>query len=176
MNHYEVLGVAPDAPAEDVRRAYLRLARVHHPDFHAGGTPGERAAADRRMRQINEAWAVLGDTRNRRRYDVEQKLRGALPDDEPGDEFVPFDIADDEADPRDAPDVPYRSAPVTTSRRLVALVPAGVFGLSVATGAVGMVVGGPGLLALALILFGVSCLLFLVAPLLALSEARRDEG
>jgi hypothetical protein len=176
VNHYEVLGVAPTATAEDVRRAYLRLARLHHPDFHAGGSAGERAEADRRMRQINEAWAVLGDDRRRRRYDVEEKLRGALPGDEPGDVFVPFDITDDGPDPRDAPDVPYRPAPVTTRRRLLSLAPAVVFGASVVTGAVGMVVSGPGLLALALILFGISCLLFLVIPLLALSEARRDEG
>ena len=168
--------MAVDAPPEEVRRAYLRLAREHHPDFHAGGSPRERAEADRRMRQINEAWAVLGDARRRRRYDVEQKLRGALPDDEPGDVFVPFDVGDDGPDPRDAPDVPYRPAKVTTARRLISLAPAAVFGLSVLTGSVGMVVGGPGLLALALILFGMSCLLFIVVPLVALSEARRDEG
>ena len=173
---YEVLGVAPDAPPEEVRRAYLRLARRHHPDFHADASAGERAEADRRMREINEAWAVLGDARRRRRYDVEQKLRGAQPGDEPGDVFVPFDVSDDGPDPRDAPDVPYRPARVTTARRLLSLAPAAVFAASVVTGAVGMVVGGPGLLALALILFGLSCLLFLVIPLVALSEARRDEG
>lgn len=50
MNPYEVLGVDPGATPDEVRRAYLALARRHHPD--AGGD----AAA---MRQVNEAWRSL---------------------------------------------------------------------------------------------------------------------
>jgi DnaJ domain len=47
---YEVLGVPPSATAEEIRRAYLALARRHHPD--AGGS----AEA---MRRLNEAWSAL---------------------------------------------------------------------------------------------------------------------
>jgi hypothetical protein len=47
---YEVLGVPPTASAEEIRRAYLTLARRHHPD--AGGSTDE-------MRRLNEAWSAL---------------------------------------------------------------------------------------------------------------------
>ena len=60
---YELLGVAPDASAADVRAAYRRAARAHHPDRH-----GEHAAA--RMAAVNAAWEVLGDPRRRSEYDL----------------------------------------------------------------------------------------------------------
>lgn len=69
MTHYEVLGVAPTAPAADIRRAYLRLAREHHPDRYAGRADPASAAAEERMRSVNEAWAVLGDPQRRSAYD-----------------------------------------------------------------------------------------------------------
>jgi hypothetical protein len=50
MSPYEVLGVPPNATPDEIRRAYLALARRHHPD--AGGTADE-------MRRLNEAWAAL---------------------------------------------------------------------------------------------------------------------
>jgi hypothetical protein len=50
MSPYEVLGVSPSASPEEIRRAYLALARLHHPD--AGGNVSE-------MRRLNEAWAAL---------------------------------------------------------------------------------------------------------------------
>jgi len=50
MSPYEVLGVRPDATPDEIRRAYLTLARRHHPD--AGGDPEE-------MRRLNEAWSAL---------------------------------------------------------------------------------------------------------------------
>ena len=65
MTHYDVLGVAVGAPRADIHRAYLALARRHHPD--AGGD----AAA---MRRVNQAWAVLSDGGRRRRYDLEHDL------------------------------------------------------------------------------------------------------
>ena len=63
-NHYEVLGVAPDAPREDVRVAFRRLVKKFHPDVLPGAT-GDR------FKQIVEAWRVLGDGRARRAYDLE---------------------------------------------------------------------------------------------------------
>src|SRR3954469_21077375 len=50
MSPYEVLGVPPTATPEEIRRAYLALARRHHPD--AGGSADE-------MRRLNEAWSAL---------------------------------------------------------------------------------------------------------------------
>jgi DnaJ-domain-containing protein 1 len=70
-NHYDVLGVAPDAAPEELRRAYLGLARRLHPDRVASTT---MAAADadrsaRRMQEVNAAWGVLGDPLRRADYD-----------------------------------------------------------------------------------------------------------
>lgn len=62
MTHYEVLGVSPDASTAQVRTAFRRLVREHHPDTNASGSSEALAA-------INEAWRVLGDLRLRRDYD-----------------------------------------------------------------------------------------------------------
>ena len=69
--HYEVLGVGCDADVRNVRRAYVHQARLHHPDFHVSDTPAVRAAAEARMRALNDAWAVLGDASSREKYDKE---------------------------------------------------------------------------------------------------------
>jgi hypothetical protein len=58
---YEMLGVAPDASADEIRAAYRRLARVHHPDAGGGGVD---------MSDLNHAWSVLSDPRRRRDYDL----------------------------------------------------------------------------------------------------------
>lgn len=65
-NYYEVIGVARDATAEEIRSAYRRLAKRYHPDAH----PGDREC-ERRFREINEAYGVLGDPRQRERYDAD---------------------------------------------------------------------------------------------------------
>ncbi len=62
MNHYEVLGVAQNAPPSEIRAAYRRAARAAHPDRHG-------AASAARMAAVNEAWRVLGDPALRRAYD-----------------------------------------------------------------------------------------------------------
>ena len=61
--HYDVLGVDRSASYDDVRAAYRRAARRHHPD--AGG----EAATGERMAALNEAWRVLGHRDLRREYD-----------------------------------------------------------------------------------------------------------
>ena len=62
---YAALGVDPTASADDVRRAYRRLARELHPDAN----PGDAAAAER-FRLVAEAHDVLADPIRRARYDV----------------------------------------------------------------------------------------------------------
>jgi curved DNA-binding protein CbpA len=69
--HYDVLGVRPDATAEQLRAAYLERAREAHPDRWIDASPAERLTAERRMKDVTEAWRVLGDTGRRRRYDGE---------------------------------------------------------------------------------------------------------
>ena len=68
MNFYVLLGVRREASAEEVRRAYRRLARKYHPDIN----PGDRAAADA-YRQITEAYETLVDPVRRREYDAHQE-------------------------------------------------------------------------------------------------------
>lgn len=68
--HYQVLGVAPDARLEEIRRAHRQLARVLHPDRLGAATEAERRLAERRMREVNAAWTVLSNPEQRRRYDL----------------------------------------------------------------------------------------------------------
>jgi curved DNA-binding protein CbpA len=67
--HYEVLGVAADASATEIRAAYLAKARRLHPDRQVGATAAQVAAAQRSMQDVNAAWTVLSDPRARRDYD-----------------------------------------------------------------------------------------------------------
>lgn len=67
--HYEVLGVAPDAPTDEIKRAYHARARLYHPDAHAVAEGSVRVEAQRNMQDLNVAWTVLRNTTTRRRYD-----------------------------------------------------------------------------------------------------------
>ncbi|HET9250584.1 MAG TPA: DnaJ C-terminal domain-containing protein [Candidatus Eisenbacteria bacterium] len=66
-DYYEVLGVPRNASAEDIKKAYRRLARKHHPDLQP---PQARAQATERFQQINEAHEVLSDPEKRAKYDA----------------------------------------------------------------------------------------------------------
>jgi hypothetical protein len=66
---YATLGIAPGTTAEEVDRAYRRLARAHHPDLHRDGTPQERAAREAQMKRVNTAYGILGDAQRRTAYD-----------------------------------------------------------------------------------------------------------
>ena len=63
---YKELGVARGASEDDIRRAYRKLAKEHHPDLN----PQTRAAAEARIKTINAAFAILGDAEKRRQYDA----------------------------------------------------------------------------------------------------------
>ena len=73
-NHYEVLGVAPTASGDEVRKAYLHRARLLHPDRSQGLPPERAAAMARAMQDVNEAWRVLRAPASRAAYD--QRLAG----------------------------------------------------------------------------------------------------
>jgi curved DNA-binding protein len=63
-DYYEVLGVSRTASADEIKKAYRRLARKHHPDLN----PADKAAVGR-FKELNEANAVLADPETRARYD-----------------------------------------------------------------------------------------------------------
>jgi curved DNA-binding protein len=64
-DYYKTLGVLRGASQADIKKAYRKLARQHHPDRNAGDK-----AAERRFKDVNEAHAVLGDTDKRKQYDA----------------------------------------------------------------------------------------------------------
>jgi curved DNA-binding protein len=61
---YEVLGVGRDASADEIQRAYRKLARTYHPDVN------KDPEAEERFKDIGEAYDVLSDPESRRRYDA----------------------------------------------------------------------------------------------------------
>jgi curved DNA-binding protein len=63
-DYYEVLGVARDASADEIKKAFRRMARKHHPDV------SKLPDASSRMSEINEAHAVLSDPERRAAYDA----------------------------------------------------------------------------------------------------------
>jgi DnaJ family protein C protein 9 len=67
---YEVLGVQSEASADDIKKAYRRLALLHHPDKHATASDDAKAAAALRFQQVGFAYAVLSDEKRRSRYDA----------------------------------------------------------------------------------------------------------
>ncbi|MGA9345826.1 MAG: molecular chaperone DnaJ [Nocardioidaceae bacterium] len=66
---YEVLGVAKDASEADIKKAYRKLARAHHPDSNPGDVKSEE-----RFKSISEAYSVLSDRERRREYDEQRTL------------------------------------------------------------------------------------------------------
>ena len=76
-DYYDTLGVARDATQEDIKKAFRRLARKYHPDV------SREKDAEARMKDVNEAHAVLSDPEKRAAYD--QLGRGY----QPGQEFRP---------------------------------------------------------------------------------------
>jgi len=176
VDHYNTLGVIPGASKADLRAAYLKLARANHPDKFVGS---ERAEAETRMQQINEAWNVLGVAHKRREYDAalpkdqqtntatgrSQKQRGHS-------HFKPFD--DDFAE---RADIDYDTTPIAGSRgipRWVAMMPAVLVLIGIPLLAFGTMVNASGVFVLGLMSLGIGAVCFLMLPLVVMSRAERD--
>jgi len=90
-DYYEILGVARDAPKEEVQKAYRKLARKYHPDV------SKEPDAEAKFKEINEAYEVLKDPDKRKKYEQfgsawKQASRTGSPP--PGWEGVHFDFGD----------------------------------------------------------------------------------
>jgi hypothetical protein len=141
-----------------VRRAYVALARQHHPD-RAGGD------ADA-MRAINDAWATLRDPEQRATYDRALGREPAVSAREPRATADVDDLLDDLLD-----DTPIGGQIVLP--RWFALLPVGAFVASIAVLVGAVLFSAPAALGLATALFLLSVVMFLVAPFVALVASRR---
>lgn len=65
QDYYRVLGLRPDASAEAIKKTYRELAVRYHPDRNGGDRESEE-----RLKEINQAYHVLGNEERRRRYDL----------------------------------------------------------------------------------------------------------
>jgi len=63
-NYYDILGVSKTATAEEIKKAYRKLAKKHHPDKNKGS-----AESENKFKEISEAYDVLGDETKKAKYD-----------------------------------------------------------------------------------------------------------
>jgi molecular chaperone DnaJ len=68
-DYYQVLGVAKNASASEIKKAYRKLAQRHHPDANPGNTEAEE-----RFKEISAAYDVLGDAEKRKSYDQVREM------------------------------------------------------------------------------------------------------
>ena len=69
---YKVLGVSKTAEADEIKKAYRKLARKYHPDSNAGD-----ASAEAKFKEVSEAYDVVGDAKKRKEYDEARRLFGS---------------------------------------------------------------------------------------------------
>ena len=177
--HYERLGVASDATAVEIRRAYLARARSAHPDLN----PDDLANAE--MVAVNEAWTVLSDEGRRADYDASIGIgsgaggtmagRSPLverPVDRP---FVPFN-ADDEDDDDEWRYTDDVGDPRTAPGRLTVLTPVALLMVAALVGAFGLASGHDLLVVFAVVVGALGALGLVVVPMIAMGRASRYEG
>ena len=66
IDYYEILGVPKTASDSDIKQAYKKMAKAHHPDMVARE---DKEQAERKFKEINEAYQILSDPQKRKMYD-----------------------------------------------------------------------------------------------------------
>ena len=172
MDPYAVLGVARDAPTEEIRRAYVALARRTHPDVR-----GDDPAAAEQMRRINLAWEMLSDADSRAVVDrrLTRPPQPKAPQSEapadgpatpPEEDDVYFGHYDRDDDIDDRP-ITEGNLPAWMRLGAPAAFVTGIFAFIF-----GVMAGGFVLLRLGLLLLGLSVLLFVLSPFVVLIRSR----
>ncbi|MEX5214570.1 MAG: molecular chaperone DnaJ [Nitrospiraceae bacterium] len=67
-DYYDVLGVDRTASDDEIKKAFRKLARQHHPDLHAADK--DKKQAEEKFKEANEAYEILSDPEKRKRYDM----------------------------------------------------------------------------------------------------------
>jgi curved DNA-binding protein CbpA len=178
VDHYAVLGVSESAPATEIRRAYLGLARAHHPDFHEAGDEAARSANEREMQRINQAWTILGDPTRRRGYDERRRAAQPGTDSRPRPEparydFVPYDDEDIDTDYSALIDDAVEGTEVP---RWMQLLPVALLLGGIALFILGVMINLSPLLSLGLVSAVLGVLGFLASPAIAISRSRSHES
>jgi len=182
---YEVLGVSRSATQHEIKQAYHRQARRHHPDALGPASAEKLDSARRKMADINAAWAILGDPLRRRDYDMGLGYRPLRPrpadgaseapeaagaGDEYPDWFEPDQVP--AADLEEDLDEGRRRGPAD----FVVFVPVGLAALAVTTFAFSLVVQWPALFMLSVVLVPLAFVGFLAAPLVVIATRVRSRS
>lgn len=77
-DYYKILGLSRSATEDEVKKAYRKLALKHHPDRHSNASEEEKAEAERKFKEIGEAYSILSDPKKKMRYDSGQDLEDSL--------------------------------------------------------------------------------------------------
>jgi curved DNA-binding protein CbpA len=172
--HYDVLDVAPDAAPTEIRKAYLALARQYHPDFHTDAGAAARAANEREMQRINDAWSVLSDEQRRAAYDRSLRPETAEPR-RPGSasyDFTPID--DDDTDYAALLDEAPIGDGARVSRGLQMLPVVGILG-GLAVVALGLLLRTTFFLAFGVIAIVIGVLSFVATPVIAIMRSYQSD-
>ena len=75
---YEILGVDSSSGKDEIKKRYRELAKKYHPDRMVNAGEKEKAEAEKRFREINDAYTILSDDEKRNEYDKMAESKNGL--------------------------------------------------------------------------------------------------